>query len=247
MEDKSIIKNIDSVDVNPTYINDCIKEVCLKGDSLTKYKRMIEKQYGAEFYQKCGNFVKEVKRSEGRKKFTQTSQTNLKYLANEINITSDTVDAIINYFTKTFVADEKKEKTVERKRSKREIEKKKIDEETALMKKVVDTEQKRSVHEIEEKKRQEEEKKRKTEERRKRAEERRRQQRLDKEKQRKEEEEERLREVVPDKEQGSHTAIGCGIIIAILVAIRFIWPDLFLVILLIGIFGFLIYFAIKSW
>jgi len=107
MEDKSIIKNTDTVDVNATYINDCIKEVCLKGDSLTKYKRMIEKQYGAEFYQKCGNFVKEVKHSVNRKKFTQTSIANLNHLANEINVTSATIETLIDYYTKKFADDEK--------------------------------------------------------------------------------------------------------------------------------------------
>lgn len=100
MKDESILKNTgrNTVD-NATYINDCIKEVCLNGDSLTKYKRMIEKQYGAEFYQKCSNFVKEVKRSAKRGKFTQTSLTNLQYLANEIDISPATIDELVKYHT----------------------------------------------------------------------------------------------------------------------------------------------------
>ena len=141
MEDKSIIKN--TVDVNATYINDCIKVVCLEGDSLTKYKRMIEKQYGAEFYQKCGSFVKEMKLSVRRKKFTQTSITNLKYLANEIYVTTDTVDTLVNYYTKTFSEDKKTVKKAARKNVKRE-EEKNIEEVTALMKKVAEAEAKKA-------------------------------------------------------------------------------------------------------
>ena len=100
MKDESILKKTGRSIDNATYINDCIKEVCLNGDSLTKYKRMIEKQYDAEFYQKCSNFVKEVKRSAKRGKFTTTSLTNLQYLANEIGISQATIDELVNYFTK---------------------------------------------------------------------------------------------------------------------------------------------------
>lgn len=122
MEDKSIIKNTDTVDVNATYINDCIKEVCLKGDSLTKYKRMIEKKYGAEFYQKCGNFIKEVKRLETRNKITNTSIVNLKYLASQILVDDILVDSIVRILNKKI---EEKEVDVKTPSPKKTLNKKK--------------------------------------------------------------------------------------------------------------------------
>lgn len=215
MEDKSIIKTTDTVDVNASYINDCIMEVCLKGDSLTKYKRMIEKRYDAEFYQKCGIFVKEVKRSVNRKKFTQTSIANLNHLANEVYVTSSTIETLIDHYTKIFADDEKKNKKSVHKSVKHE-EEKDIEEVAALMKKVAEAEAKKaevarkrketaerkkkeaaermrlmseSIHkEVEEKlKKKEEEEKRKAEERRKRTDEHRRQKKLEEEKLRKEE------------------------------------------------------------
>lgn len=80
------------------YISECIKEVCINGDSLSKYQKIIEKKYGVEFYQKCEGFVEEMKRSVKRKKFTNTSITNLKYLANEIHVSESTIDVVMNHF-----------------------------------------------------------------------------------------------------------------------------------------------------
>ena len=130
---------------------------------MVKYKRMIEKQYGSDSYQKCINFVKEVRLVINRKKFTQTSIANLNYLANEINVTSATVEALIDYYTKKFANDEKEEKKAVRKSQKREKEEKSIEEETALMKKVAWAEQKRMEIEIEEEKKKEEENQREME------------------------------------------------------------------------------------
>ena len=220
MEDKSIIKNTDTIDTNVTFINDCIKEVCLKGDSLVKYKRLIEKQYGSDSYQKCINFVKEVRLVINRKKFTQTSIANLNYLANEINVTSATVEALIDYYTKKFANDEKEEKKAVRKSQKGEKEEKSIEEETALMKKVAWAEQKRLEIEIEEKKKKEEEKKRKAKEYRKKAKERRRQKELEEDNIRKEEENQREMEKMQrelEEESIKRWIKWIGIIIALIV------------------------------
>ena len=89
------------------YANECIKAVCLNGESLSKYQRMIEKQFGADFYQKCNTFVNEVKRSVGRKKFTNTSIANLELLAKEINIPVDTVNIVCKHFTEQFAKAER--------------------------------------------------------------------------------------------------------------------------------------------
>ncbi len=231
MEDKSILKNTDTIDVNATYINDCIKEVCLNGDSLTKYKRMIEKQYGAEFYQKCSNFVKGIRLSVKRKKFTQTSLTNLRYLANEINIRPDTIDAIVNYYTKTFIDEQKK-----------------IEEETTLMSTNAEEESKKL--ELEEERKKEEERERKAEERRKRVEERRREKEREEKRLREEqfkllkkEEEETKRKEEEDDKKG---AIGCGIIIAIIIALRLVsssesFEEVLGIIIVFGFIGFIYY------
>lgn len=108
MKDKSVL-NHSSAQIDDKYINECIKEVCLKGDSITKYKRVIEKKYGPDFYEKCKIFVKEVRRSVSRQKFTDSSVSKLKYIAGEIHITDSTVNTIVKHFRKTFAEQEKAE------------------------------------------------------------------------------------------------------------------------------------------
>ena len=98
------------------YINQCIKEVCHRGDSLQKYQRMIEKKFSPEYYQKCENFVEEVKRSVDRKKFSNTSVVNLKYLANEIHVPIETVDGVISHYTKQFEKEEREKEEAERRK-----------------------------------------------------------------------------------------------------------------------------------
>lgn len=105
MEDKSLF-NQTGGGADYEYINECIKEVCIKGDSLSKYQKLIEKKFDADFYQKCNNFVEEVKRSVERKKFTNTSVVNLKYLANEIHIPDETVEMLVGHFSERFVQTE---------------------------------------------------------------------------------------------------------------------------------------------
>ena len=98
------------------YINQCIKEVCHRGDSLQKYQRMIEKKFSPEYYQKCENFVEEVKRSVDRKKFSNTSVVNLKYLANEIHVPIEAVDGGISHYTKQFEKEEREKEEAERRK-----------------------------------------------------------------------------------------------------------------------------------
>lgn len=98
------------------YINQCIKEVCHRGDSLSKYQKMIEKKFSPEYYKKCENFVEEVKRSVDRKKFSNTSVVNLKYLANEIHVPIETVDGVISHYTKQFEKEEREKEEAERRK-----------------------------------------------------------------------------------------------------------------------------------
>ncbi len=99
------------------YVNECIREVCLNGDSLSKYQKMIEKKFSSDFYQKCDNFVEEVRRSVERGKFSKTSVTNIKYLANEIHVPVETVDSVISHYTKQFADEERRRAEDEQKKA----------------------------------------------------------------------------------------------------------------------------------
>ena len=66
----------------------CITAICLNGDSLSKYQKLIKKQYGTDFYQRCEDFVKEVQIVVDRKKFTKTSAIKLESLARGMGLSS---------------------------------------------------------------------------------------------------------------------------------------------------------------
>lgn len=70
------------------FANDCITAICINGDSLSKYQKLIKKQYGTDFYQRCEDFVKEVQIVIDRKKFTKTSAIKLESLARGIGLSS---------------------------------------------------------------------------------------------------------------------------------------------------------------
>lgn len=129
MEDQSIFNHTsDAVNQDGIneYANELIKEVCLDGDTFSKYQKVIEKRYDADFYKKCNNFVKEVQRLVENKKFSNTSIINLKYLAKEINISTDTVELLASHFNQQF---EKEQQQAEAERLKRENEKRRKKEE----------------------------------------------------------------------------------------------------------------------
>jgi len=122
MEDQSMLnRSSGSVSQNGIneYANELIKEVCLNGDSFSKYQKQIEKRFGTDFYEKCDNFVEEVKRSIKNKKFSNSSVINLKYLAKEINIPAETVEIVTSHFTQQF---EEEQRLAEEERLRREEE-----------------------------------------------------------------------------------------------------------------------------
>lgn len=122
MEDQSMLNHTSGVSnqggINE-YANELIKEVCLNGDSFSKYQKQIEKRFGTDFYEKCDNFVTEVRRSVKNKKFSNSSVINLKYLAKDINIPSETVEIVTSHFTQQF---EEEERLAEEERRRREEE-----------------------------------------------------------------------------------------------------------------------------
>ena len=131
INEQSIFRTGNGQEINE-YANECIKAVCLNGEPLSKHQRMIEKQFGAKYYKRCDRFVKEIKRSVERKKFTNTSISNLELLAKEINIPVGTVSIICKHFDEQFAEEERQRLELERQkaeeiRRKEEEERRKIE------------------------------------------------------------------------------------------------------------------------
>ena len=110
--------------VDSSYINSCMEDVCINGSSLVAYKKQIEKLYqDVDFYTKCEIFLEEVNNSIRAKKFTNTSVKNLNYLGEEIYLTTDNINKIIQHHKDKIEKDELIRLQIE------EAEQKKIEEE----------------------------------------------------------------------------------------------------------------------
>ena len=83
---------------------------------MSKYQKQIEKRFGTDFYEKCDNFVEEVKLSINNKKFSNSSVLNLKYLAKEINIPVETVEIVTSHFCQIFEEEQRLEEEEQRRR-----------------------------------------------------------------------------------------------------------------------------------
>lgn len=81
---------------NDTYLDQLAIEVCLHGEQLEKYERMVTKQYSSEVYANLHLFVDEVNRCRQRQIFTNTSIANLRYLGPIVGLSQNTVNDIVN-------------------------------------------------------------------------------------------------------------------------------------------------------
>ena len=96
MEEKSLLNSIQQ-DVND-YLNNFAEAVCINGDALEKYEKVITKQYGEEVYNNMKLFVEEVQEYVKRKSFTNTSKVNLGYLGKNAGLSESTIDKIIMHY-----------------------------------------------------------------------------------------------------------------------------------------------------
>lgn len=78
-----------------SFIDELALEVCLHGDQLDKYERIMVKKYSSDTYDLLGRFVEEVSRSVQKGKFTNTSVANLGYLGKSAGLSESTVEEII--------------------------------------------------------------------------------------------------------------------------------------------------------
>lgn len=94
--EKSVIKvNQQEAD---DYLNNLAEAVCINGEALEKYKKVITKQYGEELYNNMKMFVEEVQRYVKRKKFTNTSKVNLSYLGENAGLSESIIDKIVMHY-----------------------------------------------------------------------------------------------------------------------------------------------------
>lgn len=80
-----------------SYLDQLAIEVCLHGEQLEKYERMVKKQFDDEVYANMQRFVEEIKHSCQKHHFTNTSIANLLFLGNMIGLSESIVNDIIRH------------------------------------------------------------------------------------------------------------------------------------------------------
>lgn len=94
--DQSIVKRNQQED--ESYLDDLAFAVCVNGESLEKYKKIVEKQYGTDAYANMSQFVQTLQQQVERGQFTNTSLLNLKYLGKNAGMSEEAIDLIIDHF-----------------------------------------------------------------------------------------------------------------------------------------------------
>lgn len=94
--DKSILNSKRSQSVS--YLDDLAFAVCISSESLEKYKKIVEKQYGNDVYVYMDQFSKALQQQVKHMQFTSTSLLNLKYIGKNAGMSENAIDMIIDYF-----------------------------------------------------------------------------------------------------------------------------------------------------
>lgn len=94
LHDESILHAADFQ--NDAYLYELLTEVCVRGESLKKYERMVIKKYNSEVYSSIERFVDELSHYAQRGHFTNTSKANLGYLGCEMGLSKDAVEDLIS-------------------------------------------------------------------------------------------------------------------------------------------------------
>lgn len=94
------------------YLNNLAEAVCINGEALEKYEKVVTKQYGEETYNNMKMFVEEVQGYVKRKSFTNTSKVNLGYLGKNARLSDGAIENIIMHFERKFSNQRKNPKWV---------------------------------------------------------------------------------------------------------------------------------------
>ena len=131
MEDMSLISDNpnNSCSDSIMYLNNCIREVCLNGDTLSKYEKLINKLFPnePELYKQLETIVKNIFELSSQPKQTQTSISNVKYFAKDAHISEQTVDYIFDVLAER----KRQQEEAIRKQEEEELAKKLLEEEAA--------------------------------------------------------------------------------------------------------------------
>ena len=94
MEDQSILgqKKVES------YLDEFAFAICINGESIEKYKKIVEKQYGVDVYANMAQFSNTLHQQVKHGQFTKTSLLSLKYIGKNAGMSDEAIDMIVEHF-----------------------------------------------------------------------------------------------------------------------------------------------------
>ena len=107
-KDKSILgsknKQVES------YLDDLAFAICINGEPIEKYKKIVSKQYGVDAYANMEKFAQALQQQVQVGQFTKTSLLSLKYIGKNAGMSENAIDVIVEHFNdKMKEAQQKKE------------------------------------------------------------------------------------------------------------------------------------------
>ena len=100
MKDQSIFNSADKKD--ESYLDDLAFAVCVNGESLEKYKKIVEKKYGTDVYSNMVQFSNTIDQQVVRRQFTNTSLLSLKFLGKNAGLSEMAIDMIVDHLSGEF-------------------------------------------------------------------------------------------------------------------------------------------------
>ena len=96
MKDQSILNSAEKK--SESYLDDLAFAICVNGESIEKYKKIVEKKYGTDVYSNMVQFVQTSQQQVSRRQFTNTSILSLKHLGKNAGMSGDAIEMIIDHF-----------------------------------------------------------------------------------------------------------------------------------------------------
>ena len=107
MKDQSLFNSADKK--GESYLDDLAFAVCVNGESLEKYKKIVEKKFGTDVYANMVQFANTLHQQVARRQFTNTSLLSLKFIGKNAGLSEMAIDMIVDHLRGEFREEKLKE------------------------------------------------------------------------------------------------------------------------------------------
>lgn len=105
--DKSILNS--KLNQGESYLEELAFAICVNGESIEKYKKIVEKKYDTNVYSNMVQFANFLDQQTKHRQFTNTSLLSLKFLGKNAGLSEMTIDMIVDHLRGEFREEQLKE------------------------------------------------------------------------------------------------------------------------------------------